>query len=295
MVALTVNAAEMKALVSYVTGLGGTSTAAARPKASGSTAPGPAKAAPAAPVETSKVASAASPPASAVAPSPAPAKAEPAAAREPSKVAAGNSAGDATTSAQGKAIFDSNGCSGCHGDGGGGGSGPALTRVASEYPPAKLTAVLRAPTAGMKAAGMVALTVNAADMKALVSYVTGLGGTSTSAAIPKAPSSSSPAEAKTGSSAPDGAPKTESRGQAIFKAHGCADCHGVNGVGGTAAASALAGTGKSIAPALLTTMLQHPTTRMQQGGMPPVSLGGDELKSLVAYVSSISASKSNSH
>jgi mono/diheme cytochrome c family protein len=40
-------------------------------------------------------------------------------------------------------------------------------------------------------------------------------------------------------------------------------------------------------------MLQHPTADMQRGGMPPVSLGGDELKALVAYVSSISASKSN--
>jgi hypothetical protein len=40
-------------------------------------------------------------------------------------------------------------------------------------------------------------------------------------------------------------------------------------------------------------MLKHPTARMQQGGMPPVSLGDDELKALVAYVSYISASKIN--
>jgi mono/diheme cytochrome c family protein len=76
--------------------------------------------------------------------------------------------------AQGKSIFDSQGCSGCHGEAGVGGSGPALTHSSSQYPPAKLTAVLKAPTAKMKAAGMVPLTVNAADMKALVSYVNSL-------------------------------------------------------------------------------------------------------------------------
>ena len=65
----------------------------------------------------------------------------------------------------GKGVFDSQGCAGCHGEGGGGGSGPALTHISSQYPPAKLTAILKAPTASMKAAGMVPLTLNAADMK----------------------------------------------------------------------------------------------------------------------------------
>jgi hypothetical protein len=45
----------------------------------------------------------------------------------------------------------------------------------------------------MKAAGMVALTVNAADIKALVSYVSSLGGTSAASAA--TPSSSSSAQA----------------------------------------------------------------------------------------------------
>ena len=61
-------------------------------------------------------------------------------------------------------------------------SGPALTHTSSQYPPAQLTAVLKAPTAEMKAAGMVPLTLNAADMKALVSYVSSLGETPSSSA-----------------------------------------------------------------------------------------------------------------
>ena len=70
---------------------------------------------------------------------------------------------------------------------GAGGSGPALTHIAGEYPPAQLTAVLKAPTAEMKTAGMVPLTLNPADMKALVSYVGSLGGGS-AASAPRSPS-----------------------------------------------------------------------------------------------------------
>ena len=95
----------------------------------------------------------------------------------PAKTPAGSSI-DTAAAAQGKAIFDSHGCSGCHGVAGGGGSGPALTHTSSEYPPAKLTGVLKAPTAAMKAAGMAPLTLNPADMKALVSYVGSLGAVS---------------------------------------------------------------------------------------------------------------------
>lgn len=293
MVALTVNAADMKALVSYVTSLGGTSAgSAATPPGSASTSPAPAKAEPAAATEPSKVSSAAAPPASGSS-SPATAKAEPAAPAASSKATAGGSKEDAT---QGKGVYDSHGCGGCHGESGGGGAGPALTGISSRYPPAKLTAVLQAPTDKMKAAGMVALSLNAADMKALVSYVSSLGGTSAaSATTSPASATASPAPAIAESAATAGLSKTESEGQALFNAHGCADCHGPNGIGGTAAASALAGTGKSLAPELLTTMLKHPIASMQQGGMPPVSLSADELKALVAYVSSISRAKSNPH
>jgi mono/diheme cytochrome c family protein len=263
MVALTLNSAEMQGLVSYLASLKGTAAG-----------------------------SAATPPASA-APAPAAAKAQPSAAAGTAKTPTGSPAGDATA-AQGKGIFDSQRCSGCHGQSGGGGVGPALTHISSQYPPAKLTALLKAPTAKMKAAGMVPLTLNSADMEALVSYVTGLGGTPAgSAATPAAAGSSASAPAKAGPGAAARLSPAATKGRLIFKAHGCEDCHGTDGFGGTAAAPGLAGTGKSFAPALLTTILQHPTARMQKGGMPPISLSSDELKALVAYVSSISASKGN--
>jgi len=290
MVALTLNAADMKALVSYVTSLGGTSASAATPPAAGSTSPAPGKAEPSATTGASKAASAAAPPA-AGSTTPAPAKAKVGAAAAPAKATTGSAAG-AATAAGGKGIFDSQHCDTCHGASGGGGSGPALTNISSQYPPAKLAVVLKAPTAKMKAAGMVALTLNAADMKALVSYVTSLGAKSAAAAATPPPAESAPPVPAKGKPVVTAVPtKEESQGEVIYKAHGCAGCHGVNGVGGTAAASGLAG--KTLAPALLATMLQHPTAPMQQGGMPPVSLSSEDLKALVAYVSSISASKAS--
>ena len=83
----------------------------------------------------------------------------------------------------------------------------------------------------------------------------------------------------------------ELRGQMAFAAHSCATCHGVNGVRGTWAGPALANTGKNFPAALLTTLLQHPTARMQQGGMPPYALSTSERNAVAAYVAFISASK----
>ena len=69
----------------------------------------------------------------------------------------------------------------------------------------------------MKAAGMVPLTLNAADMKALVSYLSSLEGTpAVSAAQPDASDSPSPVSAKLEPAAT--AAPTELTGEAIFKA-----------------------------------------------------------------------------
>ncbi len=154
----------------------------------------------------------------------------------------------------------------------------------------------------MKAGGMAATNLPANEMGALVAYLQNLG---TPATAPPATKLPPPA----GSTASVAAPalnqaaqvasqpplnQLESEGKVIFGAHRCGDCHGMDGVGGTAAAPALANTGKTFAPEQLTTMLEHPTVPMQKGGMPPVSLSGGELKALVAYVSSISVPKNTS-
>jgi len=284
MVPLSVNAADMEALVSYVDGLGGTSAASATTvPAAGSTSPAPAKARPGAKPGSPKSASAGTPPA---------AGSSPPATPGPSKAPAGNSASDASA-AKGKAIFDSQGCSGCHGEAGGGASGPALTHTSSQYPPAQLTAVLKAPTAQMKAAGMVPLSVNAADMEALVSYVDGLGANSVdSAGTPPAAGSPSPTPAAAGTASPAGPSKpptgnsasdaSAAKGKSVFDSQGCGGCHGESG--GGASGPALTHTSSQYPPAQLTAVLKAPTAQMKAAGMVPLSVNAADMEALVSYV-----------
>jgi cytochrome c-type protein NapC len=285
MVPLSLNAADMKSLVSYVTSLGEASaspalsssqpTSLASAKAQPSAAPGPPKAVSAA--VPPSVGSFSAPPATA-GPSPAP---------------AGNS-GSAATAALGKNIFESQGCGGCHGESGAGGSGPALTHTSSQYPPAQLTAILKTPTPAMKSAGMVALSVNPAEMEALVSYVSSLGGASVpSAAEAPAAGSSSPApampsKALSGNSA---SAATAAQGKSIFDSQGCSGCHGETGGGGTG--PALFHLPSQYSPAQtaavrkgLTAVLKAPTAQMKAAGMIPLTLNAADMEALVSYVSS---------
>ena len=266
MVPLTLNAADMKALVSYVTSLGETSAPAATPSSPGASAS-----------------------------SPAPAKAEPAATAETSKRQLEVRQGVRPPPVEKvfsilKAALDVT-------ERAGRGSGPALTHISSQYPPAKLTAILKAPTARMKAAGMVPLTLNAADMKELVSYVSSLGGTSASTAPPPSseapPTAPAPAKAepdttagtskiKTGSPASDA---TTFLGKSLYHSHGCGPCHGATGAGG--AGPALTHISDQYPPAKLMAILKAPTAGMKAAGMIPVTLNAADMDALVFYVYSL--------
>jgi ubiquinol-cytochrome c reductase cytochrome b subunit len=203
----------------------------------------------------------------------------------------------------GEAIYNSQGCAGCHGPGGvGTSSAPALSNFSKATTPAALTSLLEDPNHKMKAGGMSATNLPANEMSALVAYLQDLGTPATAPPATKLPSPAGSATTVPAPASNQAAPvasqpplnQLESKGKVIFGAHGCGDCHGMDGVGGTAAAPALANTGKTFSPEQLTTMLQHPTVPMQKGGMPPVSLSDGEMKALVAYVSSISVPKNSS-
>jgi mono/diheme cytochrome c family protein len=304
MTPLALPAAKLKALVAYVSSLGkhpATASAAAAPAArpprqKPAAAAAPAVAVPAGtgtiviPLELHiSISAAAAAPVPARAASPG-AKPTPKPTGKPVTAATGSAAGASTPSvaspagtgsaaSRGQSLFASRHCSSCHGATGGGGTGPPLTHIASQDPPAKLTALLQAPTAGMKLGGMTPLTLSAADMKALVAYVSGLGGKPAAAVTPAHPAMT----------------QLEAAGKLVFAARGCANCHGPAGAGGTAAATALAGTGSALTPGLISTMLQHPTARMRLGGMPLVSLSASDRRALAAYVSSLSASRRPKH
>ncbi len=194
----------------------------------------------------------------------------------------------------------------------------------TSVPPAALTTLLEHPNPKMTSGGMPATNMSAADMSALVAYLQHLGGpvvATNLAAVPagtpaatsppgtppanKSPTirdsaagqvvAVSPADSNPGGAGVTASPRSinalKLRGQSVFAAYACATCHGMNGLRGSWVAAALANTGKNFPPALPTTLLQHLTARMRQGGMPPVALSAAEFNALVAYVAFIPASK----
>jgi ubiquinol-cytochrome c reductase cytochrome b subunit len=76
------------------------------------------------------------------------------------------------------------------------------------------------------------------------------------------------------------------KGKTIFESQSCNACHGDGGVG-TAAAPALVGIGSKFSAEQLAQLLKHPTAKMTAGGMSPVTVPPDDLKSLIAYVMSL--------
>jgi len=76
------------------------------------------------------------------------------------------------------------------------------------------------------------------------------------------------------------------KGKAIFESHYCTACHGEGGVG-TAAAPALIGVSAKFSTGQITELLRHPTAKMKAGGMPTPDLSPDDMKALVAYITSL--------
>ncbi len=206
---------------------------------------------------------------------------------------------------KGEAIFLSHGCTACHGVGAAGTRfAPALTSVGKTMQAPQILNLFQHPTAKMKAGGMPPVKLAGDDMNALVEYILSL-----SAPPPAAPAvaRSEPAETMatarkevaslTGpvqlvrpeASEPRPAMSAVAlQGRSIFAVRKCGSCHGAEGVGGSAAAPALANAGASLPAEMLTNMLRHPTGRMRQGGMPVFSLNDQEVQALAAYVSYIS-------
>jgi mono/diheme cytochrome c family protein len=76
------------------------------------------------------------------------------------------------------------------------------------------------------------------------------------------------------------------KGKDIFEQQGCNACHG-DGGSGTAAAPKLVGVGDKYPGDKLLDLLHHPTAKMTNGGMPPITLNDDDLKALLAYLQSL--------
>lgn len=76
------------------------------------------------------------------------------------------------------------------------------------------------------------------------------------------------------------------KGKTIFEAQSCNACHGDNGIGSPAGPK-LVGVRNKFDTLKLEALLKHPSAAMRKGGMTSTELNGEELKALIAYVSSL--------
>jgi len=144
--------------------------------------------------------------------------------------------------------------------------------------------------------------VNDAQLVQLVAFLSSLGPASTATPIAQGNASSTGSASKAGS-APVGATQASSaqqaaavplsplamRGQKVFQRNSCESCHGVDGLTGTVAAPALAGTASILPASVLEDLLRHHSIQMQKGGMPLTNMNAQDMKSIVAFIRSMPA------
>jgi ubiquinol-cytochrome c reductase cytochrome b subunit len=202
----------------------------------------------------------------------------------------------------GRALFVSNGCMACHGKNAQGTHfAPSLIDITKKYPPAQLTDLLHHPKEAMRAGGMPAVTVNETQMKQLVEYLSSLGAVpaqeppATAHAAQPAPGQPAAPAAAGNAASPAAATKEKAvplsadalRGKALFEHNRCETCHGVDGLRGTVAAPGLAGMASVLPASVLDNLLQHHSTQMKNGNLPPTNMSPSTRKAIVAYIRSM--------
>jgi len=253
------------------------------------------------PQEATTTTSAQNGPATAATPAAKP-KTESATAAEPASAKQQPAAASPANSA-GRVLFLANGCLACHGkEAQGTHFAPSLIGITKKYPPAQLTDLLHHPKKAMRAGGMPAVTVNDAQMKQLVAYLSSLSAApaqeppaTVHAAQPAQGQPATPAAA--GNAASPAAPAKEAkvvplsadavRGKTLFEHNRCETCHGVGGSHGTVAAPGLAGMASVLPASVLDNLLQHHSTQMKNGNMPPTNMNPSTRKAIVAYIRSM--------
>ena len=222
------------------------------------------------------------------------------------------------SAAAGQQMFQEHACFACHGPAGAGGRAPALAPLIAKLSDAQVMQVMENPTARMKAGGMPPVADSPERVGALVSYLRTLplpqpGRQAVSEqklpeeasqpearptppvqvaensphedpavnAIPGRPAAVSDAAVASVATQP-------SPGRELFMTRGCVACHGINAQG-TRIAPSLIGVADKFPGDKLPYLLQHPTSKMRDGGMPAVTVNDVQMTELVAYLSSLQA------
>ncbi len=219
----------------------------------------------------------------------------------------GGSSSQLPASIAGRQFFQERACFACHGQAGAGGRAPALAPLVAHLSNPELTRLLQDPNAKMQAGGMPPVTGTPEEISLLVSYLRTLPAPPSQSAktpatnlavrqdspvsdTPAAPLLASvalaPSPATSNSAATLSATPDIDAGRALFKARGCIACHGSNAQG-TRIAPALIGVGSRFPGEKLPALLRQPTSKMLDGGMPAVAVNDEQMRALVAYLTSL--------
>jgi mono/diheme cytochrome c family protein len=206
--------------------------------------------------------------------------------------------------ALGKALFQQNGCSGCHGSRGRGAVGPSLVGIGKKYNQDALRALIHAPSATLRSAGMPgAPDLPIPQVKDLVAYLNALGTPEEN--VQPALNAAAAGPAESAAPPPNGAPQLvqaslasnstpasgassslAAQGRQIFQAHTCSACHGSTAQG-TTIAPPLAGIGHYFPEAVFSSLIHHPNAQMTAKGMPPAPLSNQQTHALWTYLNSM--------
>jgi ubiquinol-cytochrome c reductase cytochrome b subunit len=213
------------------------------------------------------------------------------------------------SAAAGQQFFQEMACFACHGQAGVGGRAPALAPLISNVNNAELTKLLAKPNEAMKKGGMPPIQGTPEQIGSLVAYLRTLHApqqpapkpTETSAhadsQTPEMPAGAVVSVSPSATSnvvVPGGAAVSAANtapGRALFRANGCVACHGINAQG-TPLAPSLVGVSDKYPGDKLPALLHNPTKKMQEGGMPAITMDDQQIADLVAYLSSLKADSS---
>jgi len=209
------------------------------------------------------------------------------------------------SAAAGQQFFQEMACFACHGQAGAGGRVPAMATLISKVDNAELTRLLANPNAAMKKGGMPPIQGTPEQIGSLIAYLRTLRApqqsgpqiTETMARAdsqshekPAAPAASVATSTQSNGVAPGVATAASGTApvRALFRSNGCVACHGINAQG-TPLAPSLVGVADKYPGDKLPALLHNPTKKMQEGGMPPITLDDKQIEDLIAYLGSLKA------
>jgi cytochrome c-type protein NapC len=196
-------------------------------------------------------------------------------------------AGPSGTSSAGRQFYDAQACATCHAIGGKGGtSGPSLTDVGKRLSKGQITEVIQGMRTGKSSMPPLPSETTDLQVKDLIDFLVTLDGEGQKQNAEKSKESETPADQKTKPAAEDVASGTGAGGRQFYDTQGCAKCHAVGGMGGTAGPS-LSDVGKRLSKDKITEVIQGMRTGKSSMPTLPTGTTDQQAKELIDFLATL--------